>query len=298
MPCLYPSRRSWPIIRVRNTATRCDVISPFKTRRSQSQRSSSCQPTTAYIDIDDNPESDPMKICDMCKMTFTSAVMAHSHYQGKIHAKNLKLKAVDPLTLVQQAAPASSKKKVAAVATPTVDEAMVTAPTSSVGEQDDPNRSCSICQASFNNAQMAQQHYLGKKHKKNLAKQDLMKLYASPAAPASTTKGLPCKLCNIKLNSVDQYQSHISGAKHKNQMKKYGLGQPDDPPMSVPENKQSDGDRRSAANDKSGNDAEEHQHYASTEDTFVTEGFEADGNFFGMGGDIFPSSEDKFNVNS
>uniref|UniRef100_A0A3Q2Z9H7 Zinc finger protein 346 n=1 Tax=Hippocampus comes TaxID=109280 RepID=A0A3Q2Z9H7_HIPCM len=46
-----------------------------------------------------NGESDPMKACKMCKMTFTSPVMAQSHYQGKIHAKNLKLKSVDPHTL-------------------------------------------------------------------------------------------------------------------------------------------------------------------------------------------------------
>lgn len=51
------------------------------------------------------------------------------------------------------------------------------------GGDKDPDRFCSICQASFNNAQMAQQHYSGKKHKKHLAKQDLMKLYGKPAAP-------------------------------------------------------------------------------------------------------------------
>uniref|UniRef100_A0A3Q2XVU9 Zinc finger protein 346 n=1 Tax=Hippocampus comes TaxID=109280 RepID=A0A3Q2XVU9_HIPCM len=148
-----------------------------------------------------NGESDPMKACKMCKMTFTSPVMAQSHYQGKIHAKNLKLKSVDPHTS------AAAVVEVAAAATGNGGH----------GGDKDPDRFCSICQASFNNAQMAQQHYSGKKHKKHLAKQDLMKLYGKPATPASTAKGLPCTLCNIELNSVDQYQSHISGAKHKNQ---------------------------------------------------------------------------------
>ncbi|XP_057675999.1 zinc finger protein 346 isoform X2 [Corythoichthys intestinalis] len=250
----------------------------------------------------DNSISDPMKICDTCKMSFTSAVMANSHYQGKIHAKNLKLKAVDPLTLVQQATPASSKKKAAAAATAEVAAAAITAGNGSEGG--DPDRFCAICQASFNNAQMAQQHYLGKKHKKHLAKQDLMKLYGKPATPASTAKGLPCTLCNIELNSVDQYQSHISGAKHKNQMKKSGLSQSDNQQPSGPENKQTDGDKQSARNknQESGNGMVEgkdaREHFAPTDDTFVTEGFEADDNFFGMGGDIFPSSEDKFNMDS
>lgn len=111
---------------------------------------------------------------------------------------------------------------------------------------DDPNRFCSICKASFNNPLMAQQHYVGKKHKKHLTKQKLMEtfgpsptpgqfwtsmdlfpstmylsiiadmlmLFISP--PASTIKGYPCTVCNIELNSVEQYQAHVSGAKHNN----------------------------------------------------------------------------------
>ncbi|XP_062816894.1 zinc finger matrin-type protein 4 isoform X4 [Anolis carolinensis] len=39
-------------------------------------------------------EDDPVdknKCCTLCNMSFTSAVVAESHYQGKIHAKRLKL---------------------------------------------------------------------------------------------------------------------------------------------------------------------------------------------------------------
>ncbi|XP_019727136.1 zinc finger protein 346-like [Hippocampus comes] len=260
-----------------------------------------------------NGESDPMKACKMCKMTFTSPVMAQSHYQGKIHAKNLKLKSVDPHTLAQQAAPAPSKKKAAAAAA-VVEVAAAATGNGGHGGDKDPDRFCSICQASFNNAQMAQQHYSGKKHKKHLAKQDLMKLYGKPATPAaSTAKGLPCTLCNIELNSVDQYQSHISGAKHKNQMKKSGLTPSDSQQASAPQNERRDRDEQSAGNDEDDDDDDEQpgngsyqgglpsQLLASGEDQdFVTEDnlFETEDNFFGIGGDIFSAADDQYDEDS
>lgn len=49
--------------------------------------------------------------------------------------------------------------------------------------EEDPNRFCTICQASFNNPLMAQQHYVGKKHKKRLTKQKLMETYGASSTP-------------------------------------------------------------------------------------------------------------------
>lgn len=39
----------------------------------------------------DDDSVDKNKCCTLCNMSFTSAVVAESHYQGKIHAKRLKL---------------------------------------------------------------------------------------------------------------------------------------------------------------------------------------------------------------
>lgn len=39
----------------------------------------------------------------------------------------------------------------------------------------DPDRYCSLCAASFNNPQMALQHYNGRKHQRNVARQELLK---------------------------------------------------------------------------------------------------------------------------
>uniref|UniRef100_A0A667YZ58 Zinc finger protein 346 n=1 Tax=Myripristis murdjan TaxID=586833 RepID=A0A667YZ58_9TELE len=148
----------------------------------------------------DTVNTDRSKVCHVCNMTFSSAVVAESHYQGKVHAKNLRLKTIASQTAAPP--PAQPKKK-------TVDETS--------GNSDNPDRFCSICQASFNNPLMAQQHYVGKKHKKQMTKLKLMETYGPSTTPASTVKGYPCTLCNIELNSVEQYQAHISGAKHKNQ---------------------------------------------------------------------------------
>ncbi|XP_059207357.1 zinc finger protein 346 isoform X2 [Centropristis striata] len=164
-----------------------------------------------------NGDTDRSKVCHLCNMTFSSPVMAESHYQGKVHAKNLRLKNVGPQAPVASQTPPTvqPKKKPA-------DELSLQA-TGGGNNNDNPDRFCSICQASFNNPLMAQQHYVGKKHRKQMTKMKLMETYGPSTTPASTLKGYPCTICSIELNSVEQYQSHISGAKHKNQVKKSGL---------------------------------------------------------------------------
>ncbi|CAN9501158.1 unnamed protein product [Ophioblennius macclurei] len=173
-----------------------------------------------------NGNTDRSKVCPLCNMTFSSPVVAESHYQSKGHAKNLRLRTVGPPT---PGAPSQTpaKKKPS-------DEQGVVQVTGVVGggggvvfrtdgNSKNPDRFCSVCQASFNNPLMAQQHYVGKKHRKQMTKLKLMETYGPSTTPASTINGYPCAICNIELNSVAQYQSHISGAKHKNQMKKSGL---------------------------------------------------------------------------
>uniref|UniRef100_A0A8C6TGT8 Zinc finger protein 346 n=1 Tax=Neogobius melanostomus TaxID=47308 RepID=A0A8C6TGT8_9GOBI len=164
-----------------------------------------------------NGEMDRYKACMVCNMTFTSSVMAQSHYQGKVHAKNLRLKTVGPQNTVAPPTPAPP-------AVPAKKQKTAAAP---LNDKSNPNHFCSVCQASFNNPLMAQQHYQGKKHQKHMKKQKLMETYGPATAPATTVKGYPCSVCNLELNSVEQYQSHISGAKHKNQLKKSGLAPSD-----------------------------------------------------------------------
>uniref|UniRef100_A0A8D0BCE0 Zinc finger protein 346 n=1 Tax=Salvator merianae TaxID=96440 RepID=A0A8D0BCE0_SALMN len=156
---------------------------------------------------------DRNKCCPICNMTFSSPVVANSHYLGKTHAKNLKLKQQLPKS--EAAVPA--QKKTANLPPTTVssnEESQIII---------DPDKFCSLCHATFNNPLMAQQHYVGKKHRKQETKLKLMAHYGrTPEEPAASTagKGYPCESCNIVLNSIEQYQAHISGFKHKNQLEK------------------------------------------------------------------------------
>lgn len=55
------------------------------------------------------------------------------------------------------------------------------------GDGNNSDRFCSICQASFNNPLMAQQHYVGKRHRKQITKQKLMETYGPSSAPGPNT---------------------------------------------------------------------------------------------------------------
>ncbi|KAJ8385407.1 hypothetical protein AAFF_G00189330 [Aldrovandia affinis] len=158
--------------------------------------------------VSNNGEVDRDKACPVCNMTFSSPVVAESHYQGKVHTKNLKLKTYGFQAPALPQAKNQTKKK--------TDGQSIVAQGPAEG---DPDRFCTICHASFNNPLMAKQHYVGKKHKKQLTKMKLMETYGPSSAPASTVKGYPCTVCNIELNSVEQYQAHISGSKHKNHVR-------------------------------------------------------------------------------
>lgn len=211
-----------------------------------------------------NGDSDRYKVCLVCNMTFSSAVMAQSHYQGKVHAKNLRLKTIGPQTPVPlpPAPPVPTKKA------PSDD---------SPNDSSNPNRFCSVCQASFNNPLMAQQHYDGKKHKKHMKKLKLMETFGPATAPATTVKGYPCTICKIELNSVEQYQSHISGAKHNNQLKKSGL---------TPSDSLQSSDPMYSSDDQypGGPDAysTQDQHFSSGED------------HFGLGANPFEPADDEY----
>ncbi|KAM3925775.1 zinc finger protein 346 isoform 1-T1 [Leptodactylus fuscus] len=163
------------------------------------------------------------KCCPVCNMTFSSPVVAASHYIGKTHSKNLKLMEQGG---VFQGAPRVSKP----VRAPPVN-----------ADKSDPDKFCHLCNATFNNPNMAEQHYKGKKHQKQETKSKLMTIYTSsgntlpqtttlnPVTPGSGATGnwFNCDTCNVVLNSIEQYQAHVSGSKHKNNLKAMASTQPD-----------------------------------------------------------------------
>ncbi|XP_006141741.1 zinc finger matrin-type protein 4 [Tupaia chinensis] len=156
---------------------------------------------------------DKNKCCTLCNMSFTSAVVADSHYQGKIHAKRLKLLLGEKTPLKTTATPLSSLKP------PRVEPApVVTSPY----QRRDSDRYCGLCAAWFNNPLMAQQHYDGKKHKKNAARVALLEQLGT-TLDMGELRGLRrnyrCTICSVSLNSIEQYHAHLKGSKHQTNLK-------------------------------------------------------------------------------
>ncbi|XP_032869674.1 zinc finger matrin-type protein 4 isoform X2 [Amblyraja radiata] len=83
----------------------------------------------------DDGDVDKNKCCTLCNMSFTSAVVAQSHYQGKIHAKRLRL-------LLGEEPPLGAALK--------------------------RSYSCSLCHVVLNSIEQYHAHLQGSKHQTNL----------------------------------------------------------------------------------------------------------------------------------
>ncbi|NXS75792.1 ZMAT1 protein, partial [Pandion haliaetus] len=156
---------------------------------------------------------DKNKYCSLCNMFFTSPVVALSHYLGKIHAKKLKQLSVDQVHM-----PAQSMQPVSAEESSSSSNIRL--------KLNDPDKYCKLCCAPFNNPLVAQQHYVGKKHRRNEARKKILEELGDKAVPAeSSTNGsffsavgvgyYMCPICNITLTSIETYHSHMQGNKHR-----------------------------------------------------------------------------------
>ncbi|XP_075004542.1 lysine-rich coiled-coil protein 1 isoform X2 [Calonectris borealis] len=172
--------------------------------------------------VDGSAVLDKNKYCNLCNVIFTSPVVALSHYLGKIHAKKLKQLSGD-----QAHMPAQSMQPVSALQKPSAEKPL---PPSNAEESssssnarlklNDPDKYCKLCCAPFNNPLVAQQHYVGKKHRRNEARKKLLEELGDKAVPAesSTNVGVGyymCPVCNVILTSIETYQSHVQGNKHR-----------------------------------------------------------------------------------
>ncbi|KAM6136335.1 lysine-rich coiled-coil protein 1 [Phoenicopterus ruber ruber] len=166
---------------------------------------------------------DKNKYCNLCSVFFTSPVVALSHYLGKIHTKKMK-----QLSRDQAHMPAQSMEPVSASQKPSAENPLLpseaeessssSSPRLKLNDQD---KYCKLCCAPFNNPLMAQQHYVGKKHRRNEARKKILEELGDKAVPAeSGTNAVGvgyymCAVCNIALTSIEIYQSHMQGNKHR-----------------------------------------------------------------------------------
>ncbi|KAM3877918.1 zinc finger matrin-type protein 1 [Diretmus argenteus] len=172
---------------------------------------------------------DKDRFCELCSMVFSSPVVARSHYEGKVHAKNLRKQGHQPtdisspkgadvptLPSLTQASTIADHKFTREGIIESQDPTATTSPSTEVDLKDS-NKYCALCAASFNNPQMALQHYNGKKHQRNQARQELLKGLGEHAQQANS---LLCQMCNVQFNSVEMYQAHMQGNKHQIKEKK------------------------------------------------------------------------------
>ncbi|NXJ07776.1 ZMAT1 protein, partial [Odontophorus gujanensis] len=148
--------------------------------------------------------------CNLCNMILISPVVALSHLQGKIHAKKLRqLAEKKALMEAQSMQPVSETEMPSSSLTASLDLSY-----------------CNLCCVPFSNVLSAQQHYAGKKHRRNVARKKLMEeLGVKPVPRESRTNGsffsvigfgrYTCPVCNVVLITIDEYQSHMQGKKHK-----------------------------------------------------------------------------------
>ncbi|XP_054572833.1 zinc finger matrin-type protein 1 [Eptesicus fuscus] len=177
---------------------------------------------------------DRNKFCDLCNMIFSSPVVAQSHYVGKVHTKKLKqlMEEHDQISRsgfqpkmagVPITSAESTFLKPLAVKPPSGGIKDKTMPYSSSTALDlnNPNKYCKLCFASFNSLLMAQQHYVGTKHKINEARKKYVekikeKLFLSKSdANAFSMRTYFCHICNITFTSLEMFQFHVQGSDHQ-----------------------------------------------------------------------------------
>ncbi|XP_077114424.1 zinc finger matrin-type protein 4 [Ranitomeya variabilis] len=166
----------------------------------------------------DDPESDETEVdknkcCTLCNMFFTSAIVAESHYQGKTHAKRVKLVLGESADIPARTEPVQENPEPTEVNIQEEDTLW------SIHIGSESRKFCDLCRAWFNNPMMAQQHYEGKKHKKNAARAKLLQRLGETLdseALEALRSSYSCNTCNMVLNSVEQYHAHLKGARHQN----------------------------------------------------------------------------------
>ncbi|KFQ51778.1 Zinc finger matrin-type protein 1, partial [Nestor notabilis] len=158
--------------------------------------------------MDGSEVVDKNKYCSLCNVLFTSPVDALSHYLGKTHAKNVK-----------QSSEGAHMPAQGMQIVPGAEESPSSSNTSL--KLNDPDKFCRLCCASFNNPLTAQQHYSGKKHRRNEARKKILEELGDKVVPAeSSTSAVGagyyiCPICNVTLTSIETYQSHLQGKKHR-----------------------------------------------------------------------------------
>ncbi|XP_061849211.1 zinc finger matrin-type protein 1-like [Colius striatus] len=186
------------------------------------------QVKTDCIDFqrDESGVVDRNKYCNLCNMCFRSPVAALSHYLGKIHSKKLKELSED-----QAHVPAQSMQPIPALQKPLSEKPLLLSKgkesTSSYNTRlkiNDSDKYCKLCCAPFNSPLAAQEHYVGKKHRRTEARKKILERLGDKVVPAGSSTNdsfftavgvgyYMCHICNVIVTSTETYQSRVQGNK-------------------------------------------------------------------------------------
>lgn len=163
--------------------------------------------------------ANPALLCQLCNVGFNSAVHAKQHYEGKNHAKKLRLSQL-PTTI------------------PTAVMAMSTVPGTPELPKPVPAGPfvCELCDVSMTSQPQLDAHLQGKPHRTKVertnkmaafgeapnimvppgGKRDTFSIYRTPSGQ------LYCSSCNISVDSDHQFGQHLESKKHKSKQKSSG----------------------------------------------------------------------------
>ncbi|XP_060039243.1 zinc finger matrin-type protein 1 isoform X1 [Erinaceus europaeus] len=186
-----------------------------------------------HYEVHRSDVTDRNKFCDLCNMIFSSSVVAQSHYVGKGHAKKVK----QLMEENNEGSPSGSTQEMAGVPiTTTVSTFLkpltVKSPPGGIKDKtmpsssndlnlNNPSKYCKLCPASFNSPLMAQQHYVGKKHKRNEARKKYVdKIRERPPpgksdANARHKRNYDCYICDLTFTSLAMFRLHMQGSEHQ-----------------------------------------------------------------------------------
>ncbi|XP_077583079.1 zinc finger matrin-type protein 1 [Stigmatopora nigra] len=154
--------------------------------------------------------NDKNRFCELCSMVFSSTVVAKSHYEGKVHHKNLRKQSLSKMDSTEVTTTPKPSGDRAAEDSLSGSGDCTDLATNSNPVILDPKKFCALCVVSFNNGQTPAQHYNSRKHQRNKARKQMMEKLKE------LHKGDPlsCAICNLHFNSVERYTSHMQGNKH------------------------------------------------------------------------------------
>ncbi|XP_042262149.1 zinc finger matrin-type protein 1-like isoform X2 [Thunnus maccoyii] len=165
--------------------------------------------------------ADKDRFCELCNMVFSSPVVAKSHYEGKVHIKNLRKQGLQPSDRYKEVCtspsltqdPGNADQQSASEGD--MEHLLDPTPTTASAEVDlkDSNKYCALCAASFNNPQMALQHYNGRKHQRNAARQELLRELGDDVQEGSchTLRQEALKVVYPKIHSAENIECNCAG---------------------------------------------------------------------------------------